>query len=113
MPSLSTARRISNLKINNAKTVGEISKENSDFLMEQTFENDIQAKHCYIYDYFHDDQPEKNYHITHENTTKTPIDAKFIIKEYRSIDKDQVGYYLQFRPSEPLEFTDGDELYYF
>ena len=44
MPSLSTARRISNLKINNAKTVGEISKENSDFLMEQTFENDIQAK---------------------------------------------------------------------
>lgn len=113
MPSLSTARRISNLKTNNAKTVGEISKENSDFLMEQTFENDIQAKHCYIYDYFHDDQPEKNYHITHENTTKTPIDAKFIIKEYRSIDKDQVGYYLQFRPSEPLEFTDGDELYYF
>lgn len=113
MPSLSTARRISNLKINNAKTVGEISKENSDFLMEQTFENDIQAKRCYIYDYFHDDQPEKNYHITHENTTKTPIDAKFIIKEYRSIDKDQVGYYLQFRPSEPLEFTDGDELYYF
>lgn len=113
MPSLSTARRIQNSRNNNAKTIGEIHKQNADFIMEETFFNDIQAKHCYIYDYFHDDQPEKNYHITHEKTTKTPIDAKFIIKEYRSIDKDQVGYYLQFRPSESLEFSEGDDLYYF
>ena len=76
MPSLSTARRISNLKINNAKTVGEISKENSDFLMEQTFENDIQAKHCYIYDYFN----RKKYY---DNLFKNldGLDKKYFIAE--------------------------------
>ena len=50
MPNLSTARRISSIRSNDAKTIGEITKENSDFLMEQTFDHDIQAKKCYIYD---------------------------------------------------------------
>ena len=50
MPNLSTARRISSLRSNDAKTIGEITKENSDFLMEQTFDHDIQAKKCYIYE---------------------------------------------------------------
>lgn len=113
MPSLSTARRLSSVRYNNAKTVGEMHKSSSDFVMESTWDGDIQSKKCFIYDYFHDDQPEKNYHITHENTTKTPIDAKFIVKEYRSIDKDQVGYYLQFKPSQKVEFEEGDSLYYF
>ena len=27
--------------------------------MEQTFDHDIQAKKCYIYDFYHDDQPDK------------------------------------------------------
>lgn len=37
MPSLSTARRIANAKTNNAKTIGQIYKEQSDFIMEETF----------------------------------------------------------------------------
>ena len=44
MPSLSTARRIANAKTNNAKTIGQIYKEQSDWAMEQTFENDITTK---------------------------------------------------------------------
>ena len=51
--------------------------------------------------------------MTYENTTKTRIDAKFIIKTYQSMDKDQVEYYLQFKPSQKTEFSEGDELYYF
>lgn len=113
MPSLSTARRIASMKNNGAKTIGQIHKENSDFVMEQTFENDIQTRVCYIYDYYRDDQKSKKDHMTYENTTKTKIDAKFIVKTYQSIDKDQVEYYLQFRPSQPTEFSEGDELYYF
>ena len=74
---------------------------------------DIQSKVCYIYDYLHDDQPELKDHMTYENTTKTRIDAKFIITQYGSISKDQVAYHLMFKPSQPLEFNDGDELYYF
>lgn len=113
MPSLQTARRVANAKNNGAKTIGQIYKEQSDWLMEQTFFNDIQSKVCYIYDYFHDDQPDKNVGMTYDNTTKTRVEAKFIVKSYQSVDKDQVDYYLQFRPSQQTEFVEGDELYYF
>ena len=113
MPSLQTARRVANAKNNGAKTIGQIYKEQSDELMEWTWDNDIQSKVCYIYDYFHDDQPELKDHMTYDNTTKTRIDAKFIIKTYQSMDKDQVEYYLQFKPSQKTEFSEGDELYYF
>ena len=51
--------------------------------------------------------------MTYENTTKTRIDAKFITKTSQSVDKDQVEYYVQFKPSQKTEFTAGDELYYF
>ena len=113
MPSLNTARRVSSMKYNGAKTVGQILKEESDFIMEDTWENDIQSKVCYIYDYAHDDQPGLNNHMTYDNTTKTKIDAKFIVTQYGSISKDQVAFHLMFRPSQPVEFSPGDELYYF
>lgn len=121
MPSLQTARRIANAKTNNAKTLGQIYKEESDFLMEETWDNSIASKTCYIYDYFHDDFFTDEHGITrslaegmtYENTNKTKIDAKFIIKSYQSMDKDQVEYYLMFRPSQPVRFNKGDDLYYY
>ena len=113
MPSLQTARRVANAKNNGAKTIGQIYKEQSDELMEWTWDNDIQSKVCYIYDYFRDNQPDKNVGMTYENTTKTKIGVKFIVKTYQSIDKDQVEYYIQFRPSQKVWFEESDELYYF
>ena len=113
MPSLQTARRVANAKTNNAKTLGQIYKEESDFLMEETWDNDIQSKICYIYDFYHDDQPRLAEGMTYENTTKTRIDAKFIVKSYQSMDKDQVDYYIQFKPTQKTHFSEGDELYYF
>ena len=121
MPSLQTARRIANVKNNGAKTIGQIYKEQSDFLMEETWDSDPQSKVCYIYDYFHDDFFIDKYGIkrtlregmTYENTNKTRIDAKFIIKSYQSMDKDQVEYYLQFKPSQQMRFNEGDKLYYY
>ena len=113
MPSLQTARRVANAKNNGAKTIGQIYKEQSDFLMEETFLNDIQTKTVYLYDFAHDDQPHLKDHMTYENTTKTRVEAKFIVKSYQSVDKDQVDYYLQFRPSQQTEFVEGDDLYYF
>ena len=113
MPSLQTARRVANAKNNGAKTIGQIYKEQSDFLMEETFLNDIQTKTVYLYDFAHDDQPHLKDHMTYDNTTKTRVEAKFIVKSYQSVDKDQVDYYLQFRPSQQTEFVEGDDLYYF
>lgn len=94
-------------------TLGEKLKSDSDTLMELTWDNDIQSKICYIYDFYHDDQPRLAEGMTYENTTKTRIDAKFIVKSYQSMDKDQVDYYVQFRPSQSIRFSEDDELYYF
>lgn len=113
MPSLDTARRVNQTKWNDARTVGQIIKEQSDFAMEDTWYHDPQSKVCYIYDYYHDDQPTLNKGMTYENTTKSMIDAKFIITKYSSISSDQVEYHLMFRPSQPRQFVEGDELYYY
>ena len=113
MPSLSTSKRASAIITNGANTLGQIHKENADWAMEYTWDTDPQSKICYIYDYFHDDQPRLKDHMTYEKTTKTRIDAKFIVKSHQSIDKDQIEYYLQFKPSQPVEFNQNDELYYF
>ena len=102
-------------------TLGERLKSDSDKLMESTWDNDIQSKRCYVYDYFHDDFFTDKFgilrtlkdHMTYDHTNKTRIDAKFIIKSYQSMDKDQVEYYLQFKPSQKKEFSSKDELYYF
>lgn len=94
-------------------TIGQIHKNQSDEIMEQTWDSDIQSKVCYIYDFYHDDQPRLAEGMTYENTTKTRIDAKFIVKSYQSMDKDQVEYYIQFRPTQKTHFSEGDELYYF
>ena len=113
MLSFDNARRIASINHNGAKTVGKMHKEESDLMMELTWDNDVQSRVCYIYDYFHDNQKDIKSHMTYENTTKTKIDAKFIAKTSQSVDKDQVEYYVQFKPSQKTEFTVGDELYYF
>lgn len=113
MPSLKTARYINSAITSNARTVGEWHKDNSDLTMELTWDNDIQSKICYIYDYEHDDQKSKNKYITYNNTKKHRIDAKFIITSYGSIDKDQVSYHIQFKPSEKIDFDESDDMYYY
>ena len=112
MPSLQTARRVANAKNNGAKTIGQIYKEQSDWAMEWTWDNDEQSKLCYIYDWKHDDSPNMNIGMTYDNTTKTPIDAKILVSKYGSIDKDSPTLQCQFKPSQKEYFTEDDELFY-
>lgn len=112
MPSLQTARRVANAKNNGAKTIGQIYKEQSDEMMEWTWEADEQSKFCYIYDWKHDDSPNMNIGMTYENTTKTPIDAKILVSKYGSIDKDSPTLQCQFKPSQKEYFTEEDDLFY-
>ena len=93
--------------------IGQTYKSNADMIMEQTWDRDIQSKKCYIYDYYHDDQPWLRDGMTYENTTKTLIDAKFIMTTSQSLDKDRVTVMLQFKPSQKIRFNEGDDLYYY
>jgi len=97
----------------NYPTLGEKLKSDSDKVMELTWDNDVQSKKAYIYDYWHDDHPDIKDHMTYENTVKTCIDIKFIVKSYQSVDKDQVDYYIMFKPSQKIEFTEDDKLFYY
>lgn len=81
-------------------TNGQIHKIESDMIMESTWDNDIETKTAYLYDYYHDDEPLKYHHLHPENSnTKVPVSIKYIVNAYNSESKDQVGYYIQFKPS--------------
>lgn len=101
-------------KLVNGNSIGQIYKQQSDIMMDVTWDNDIQSKKCYIYDYYHDDQPKLKDHMTYDDyTSKTPIDAKFIVTKYGSLSKDQVEFHILFRPSQKVEFEESDDLYYY
>ena len=109
MPSLQTARRVANAKNNGAKTIGQIYKEQSDFVMEETFWSDPQSQIAYLYDYKHDDNPTLCRGMTYDNTTKCPIAVKFIKSQSQTLAKDQIEYLIQFKPSQKTsDFTDID-----
>lgn len=111
MPSLDVYKRQLSAY---GRTVGQNLKAHSDIAMETTWDNDIQSKVCYIYDYSHDDQPEIEYGFDYRLTHKHRIDAKFIVTQYSTLSKDQVEYHLLFRPSESMFFhNEHDDLYWF
>lgn len=98
MPSLSTYKKILSTQ---GSTNGQIRKKQSALIMEQTWGEDIQSMVGYLYDYYHDDEPNLNYELnSNKSNVKIPIDVKYIIHTYKSDDKDQVSYYIQFKPSQ-------------
>lgn len=88
-------------KINSSTgmTHGQILKEQSDKVMQLTFDRDIQTRQCYIYDYYHDDQAEFEYGYDPSlSKTKIPVKLKFIVKTYKSMAKDDPEYHIMFEP---------------
>lgn len=86
-------------KYSNVGTIGQQLKIMSDEVMQETFDNDIQTKQCYIYDYYHDDQSEKrNGYNPYLSKTKIPVKLKFIVKSYKTIAKDEPDYHIMFEP---------------
>ena len=80
-------------------TVGQQLKVMSDEVMQATWDNDIQSRQCYIYDYYHDDQPEMEYGYNPAlSKTKISVKLKFIIKSYKTMSKDEPEYHIQFEP---------------
>lgn len=90
---------------------GEVYKNQSDMIMNETWWNDIQSQKAYIYDYYHDNDPYtfKNRDPAND-PLKTEVDVKFIVSQYETLNNDQVEYHVQFRPGleNPLSYYDGD-----
>jgi hypothetical protein len=109
MPSLSTYKNIMNIT---GRTSGQAKKLNSDMILEATWDDDISSRVGYLYDYYHDDEFDVEYDL-HPNISKTkiPIDIKFIEVSYNTMDKDQVAYHIQFRPSQKCNVPYYDKVF--
>ena len=96
MPSFEDMQRLTA----NVGTHGQQLKAMADMVMQETFDNDIQTKLCYIYDYYHDDQFDEglNGYNPALSQTKIPVKLKFIVKAYKSAAKDDPEYHIQFEP---------------
>lgn len=84
---------------NNVDTIGQQLKVMSDEVVQETWDNDIQTRQCYIYDYFHDDQSDIEYGYNPAlSKTKIPVKLKFIVKTYKSMAKEDPEYHIMFEP---------------
>ena len=96
MPSLDTYKRLHS----GNKTVGEIHKQQSDQIMEMTWDRDIDSKIAYFYDQDRDDEYDLSDDLhPYKSKTKIPIEIKFFEMEYNSLSKDETGYHIMFKPS--------------
>lgn len=81
-------------------TIGQQLKTMSDEMIQETFDNDIQTRLCYLYDYYRDDQPEcESGYDPSKSKTKIPVKLKFIVKTYKSMAKDDPEYHIMFEPN--------------
>ena len=98
--SFDTIQKIQHLQQKNY--IGQQLKQSSDLAMQSTWYNDIQTRTCYIYDYFNDTEPDKlsGYQPEDNLGNKIKVDLKFIITKYKTLDKQDPEYHIQFSPDD-------------
>lgn len=69
-------------------------------IIEHTWYDDPASMVAYFYDYEHDDEKDKNVGLHPEcSKTKIPIDIKYMLSSYKSLNKDEVDLRIMFKPS--------------
>ena len=90
--------------LHNAKTSGRAKKIQSDMVMKETWDRDIQSQICYIYDYYHDYQSNEACLLTdlhpEDDPQKTALPIKFIRHASQTYNKDQITFWLQMQPGQ-------------
>ena len=96
MPSPTTYR-----KLLGQLTDGQVRKQQSDDIMNQTWWEDIQSRVGYLYDYYHDSNITRLEDMkSDKDDLKVPIDIKFVMSSSQTYDKDQVTFHIQLRPGQ-------------
>ena len=75
-------------KILGQLTDGQVRKQQSDDIMNQTGWDDIQSRVVWLFDYYHDTQIVKLNDLLVDKDNMTPIDAKFVMSSSQTYDKD-------------------------
>lgn len=88
------------LNIGGVKTSGQRHSFESQGVIENTWYDDPASTIAYFYDYDHDDEKDKNTDLHPEfSKTKIPVDIKYILSAYKSLNKDEVDLRIMFKPS--------------
>ena len=107
MPSPTTYR-----KLLGQQTNGQVRKQQSDDIMNQTWWEDIQSRVGYLYDYYHDKNITRLEDMkSDEDDSKVPIDIKFVMSSSQTYDKDQVTFHIQLRPGQLCNVNYYDEMF--
>lgn len=90
-------------KINSATSIGQAHKQESDMVMEATWDNDINTRVCYLYDYWHDDHKTQLTNLDPVNDPKkVAISLKWRKSTNQTFDKDVVTHHIQMEPSQEM-----------
>ena len=97
MPSFEMLKRIHG----GGKTLGQVRKNESDSIMEVTWDGDIQSRVAWVYDAYHDPNPRVLKNLNPEKDSgKFPLEIKFVRHTSQTADKDMVTYHLQLKPTQ-------------
>ena len=81
--------------------IGKIHKLQSDMIEEYTWNNEIESRIGYFYDWDHDTHHMQLTDLHPEQDAyKVPMDIKYIVASKQTMAKDAVTYHLQLRPSQ-------------
>ena len=81
--------------------IGKIHKLQSDMIEEYTWNNEIESRIGYFYDWDHDTHHTQLTDLHPEQDAyKVPMDIKYIVASKQTLSKDAVTYHLQLRPSQ-------------
>ena len=88
------------LSVGGVHTNGQRHSYESQEIIEHTWYDDPASCIGYLYDYAHDDEPDKNKNLhPEESKTKTRVDLNYILSSYRTLNKDEVDSRIMFKPS--------------
>ena len=79
---------------------GQTKKNQADVIIESTWYEDLATRTCYLYDYYHDNEPLKLNDLHPDERYKVPVDLKYIINGSQTMDKDVISQHIMFKPSE-------------
>lgn len=99
MPSPGLYRK----KLLGASNTGEAFKTQSDMLMLATWNEDLAAHTCYLYDYWHDDHKTQLLDLDPSNDPKKiAIELKVRVSSQQTYSKDIVTRHIQMKPHQPM-----------
>ena len=69
--------------------------------MENTWDESIESRVAYIYDYYHDSEPTVIRGLSSDkDELKLPLEIKYLKNSSQTYNKDQVTFHLQMKPSQ-------------